>query len=228
MLIFLAIACFQSTSSIAADAPTSDPAACTSEGTLDYIEMRMTMAMHHDDIQNVYQAFAADNPGHGGRLEFNITIMPSGDVEYIKATRGAELLFSEAIKNKIRTLRFPACAKPSHFKHSMFFGPSIDASLEVKFGTCLSQREIQKTIESRYKEIISVYRQALKNSPELKGTIAYRISVFPSGNTESVSIEQGWQLTFAEEIREILLSFIFPSCDQSTIFTFPIRFLPSP
>jgi len=190
--------------------------------------MRMTMAMHQDEIQNAYQAFSATNPGHGGRLEFNIKVLPSGDIGYIKAARGAGLLFADIIKDKISAIQFPACAKPSHFKHSMFFGPNIDASLELVSGTCLSQREIQKTIEARYKEIISLYREALKISPGQKGTVAYRISVFPSGNVESVTIELGWHLAFAEDIRKVLLSFIFPSCEQATIFTFPIRFLPSP
>ena len=201
---------------------------CTDKEMLDYVEMRMTMAEHQDDIYTAYTLFSQANPGYGGQLEFDISISPSGIVKHVDVKEGLALPFSNAIKKKVATINFPSCAKPSQFKYTMYLGPDIETLVDPTLNTCLSPQEIQKTIDLRSTDIVTVYKDALKSQPKLEGTVEYRFSIFPSGNTESVTINRGQELAFANTVKRILLSLSFPSCDQVTLVTVPIRFLPSP
>ncbi|MFC1749798.1 AgmX/PglI C-terminal domain-containing protein [Pseudomonadota bacterium] len=205
----------------------SEPA-CTEKGTLDYIEMRMTMAAHQDDIYEAYRLFSQSNPGYGGELKLEITVLPSGQVKSVEIETGIALPFSQAITKKVSAIEFPGCSQSSQFKHTMYFGPEFKTLVDPTLNTCLLPREIEKTIQARAEEIISNYKTELKKTPELKGTIEYRFNILPAGKTESISIESREELAFANQIKKILLSLRFPSCDQATVVNVPIKFIPSP
>lgn len=206
----------------------STSAACTKKGTLDYIEMRMTIAAHQEDIYEAYKLFSQSNPGYGGELELEIDILPSGEINNIKLNSGVALPFAQAVSKKIGAINFPACEKPSQFLHTMYFGPVIETTVDPTLSTCLSPQEIETTLRAQTKAILTSYKKVLKETPNLEGTVKYRFNILPAGKTESIAIESGEEFSFSEEVRKLLLPVKFPSCHQETIVSVPIRFIPSP
>ncbi len=201
---------------------------CGTTGELDYMEARMVISQHQQQFQQIFQAFAADNPGYGGKVEFNIEIGAAGNIKHVQSISGQDLPFSKLLVDEFYNIQFPKCSAPTRVTHALSFGPTIDIGWEKQENTCLSEQEITRTIDRHHQEIYAIYRSALIRKPDLEGAVKFEISIFPSGNTESVKVVSGHALNIAPTVGQFLQTVRYPSCNEESKFTIPIRFLASP